>query len=132
MARADKNRVMACLDSIREALLVLMTEDQEFVESIELSTSSVKAIQVRFDRWRTALDSVLQSTANQPRCFSRELKQRLFDNNPTCALCNQHIAEVDDASVDHVKMYWLEGATVDENARLTHRYCNWARPKTTG
>ena len=128
MARADKNRVMACLDSIREALLSLMTEDQEFIESIELSTSSAKAINVRFDRWRAALDSVLQSTTNQSRCFSRKFKQRLFDNAPTCSLCNQYIAEVDDAAVDHVEMYWLGGATVPENARLTHRYCNWARP----
>ncbi len=130
MARVDKNRVMACLDSIREALLSIMTDDQEFIEAIELSTSSIKSIQLRFDRWRTALESVLQSTTNQPRCFSRELKQRLFDNNPTCSLCDQHIAEIDDAAVDHVKMYWLGGATVPDNARLTHRYCNWARPKT--
>jgi hypothetical protein len=26
-------------------------------------------------------------------------------------------------------MYWKGGKTISENARLTHRYCNWARSK---
>ncbi len=128
MAREDKNRVMANLDAIREALIFLMTEDQEFIDSIELSTSSVKAVTTRFDKWRSMLDRILG--AKQPRCFSRQLKESLYSANPTCALCGQHIADVDDAAVDHIRMYWLGGETIPENARLTHRYCNWARPKT--
>jgi hypothetical protein len=120
---------MACLDSIVEALIMLMTQDQDFIDSIELSTSSVKAVNMRFDKWRTALDAVLAPFPNQPRCFSRSIKQALFAANPTCTLCNQYIAELDDAAVDHIAMYWLGGATIPENARLTHRYCNWSRPK---
>jgi hypothetical protein len=129
MARADKNQVMARLDTIVEALIVLMTEDQDFINSIELSTSSTKAITTRFDKWRMTLDTILASNSKQPRCFSRSLKESLYGANPTCALCGQHIAELDDAAVDHIEMYWLGGATIPENARLTHRYCNWARPK---
>ena len=129
-ATADKNRVMANLDAIREALIVLMTEDQEFIESIELSTSSQKAVQKRFDKWRAALDAVLSTATKQPRCFSRMLKQEMYGIDPTCGLCGQHITDVDDAAVDHVEMYWLGGKTIPENARLAHRYCNWARPKT--
>ena len=129
MARADKNQVMARLDTISEALIVLMTQDQEFINAIELSTSSTKAVTARFDKWRMTLDAILASNPKQPRCFSRALKQTLHAANPTCALCHQHIAELDDAAVDHVQMYWLGGPTIPENARLTHRYCNWARPK---
>jgi hypothetical protein len=128
-ATANKNNVMANLDAIREALIVLMTQDQEFIDSIELSTSSQRAVKTRFDKWRMALEAILATTVKQPRCFSRTLKEELYKSNSTCEICGQHIAEVDDAAVDHIEMYWLGGKTIPENARLTHRYCNWARSK---
>ena len=31
--------------------------------------------------------------------------------------------------IDHFEQYWLGGKTELENARLAHRYCNWARSK---
>ena len=130
MARSDKNQIMARLDTIREALIVLMTQDQDFINSIELSTSSSRAVTIRFDKWRMALDAILGTDPKQPRCFSRSLKEKLYKLDATCKLCNQHISELDDAAVDHINMYWLGGATIEENARLTHRYCNWARPKS--
>jgi hypothetical protein len=126
---ADKNSVMANLDAVREAFIVLMTQDQEFIEAIELSTSSRQAVHMRFDKWRMALDAVLATTVKQPRCFSRALKTELYAKDSTCKICGQHIADLDDAAVDHIEMYWLGGKTIPENARLTHRYCNWARPK---
>lgn len=129
MARIDKNQTMACLDTIVEALIMLMTQDKDFIDSIELSTSSVRAVTTRFDKWRMILDAILASNLKQPRCFSHTLKENLYRANSTCALCGQHIAEIDDAAVDHIKMYWLGGETIEENARLTHRYCNWARSK---
>lgn len=125
----DKNLVMANLDAIREAWISLMTDDPDFIASIQLSTSSLKSVTYRFDAWRKVLSDVLSSTSTQPRCFTRALKQKLFDVNPTCQICNQQIAEVDDAAVDHIEQYWLGGKTIPENARLTHRYCNWARSK---
>jgi HNH endonuclease len=42
----------------------------------------------------------------------------------------QSIAEIDDSAVDHIKQYWKGGQTIPENARLTHRYCNWARARS--
>ncbi len=129
-AGRDKNQVMANLDAIREAFVVLMTEDQDFIDSIELSTSATKMVHLRFDKWRSALDAVLAPYPKQPRIFSRALKQELFNNNQTCAICGQSISDLDDAAVDHIAQYWLGGKTIPENARLAHRYCNWARPKT--
>ncbi len=129
MSRADKNQVMANLDSIREALIVLMSEDDEFIEAIELSTSSVKMVTRRFDKWRLTLERILENTSKQPRCFTRDLKKQLYESNSTCTLCGQHIADLDDSSVDHIEQYWLGGKTIQENARLTHRYCNWKRPR---
>lgn len=128
-AREDKNKVFQHLDAIREALINLMTHDQEFIDSIELSTSSVQAVTKRFDKWRLALQSILGTGKKEKRCFSLALKQELFENDQTCKICNQKIKEIDDAAIDHIKQYWCGGATIPENARLTHRYCNWARPK---
>ncbi|MCA1919278.1 MAG: DUF262 domain-containing protein [Flavobacterium piscis] len=128
-AREDKNKIYQNLDSIREALIYLMTNDQEFVESIELSTSSVQAVTKRFDKWRLTLQDIIGIAQKEPRCFSSKLKKELYKNDPTCKICGQKIQNEDDAAIDHIEQYWKGGKTIPENARLTHRYCNWARPR---
>ncbi|MBB5372465.1 GmrSD restriction endonuclease domain-containing protein [Acidocella aromatica] len=128
-ADADKNKVFHNLDAIREALIFLMTEDDEFIRSIEISTSSVEAVHTRFDKWRSALQSILGINQKEPRCFSYKLKEELMKSDQTCAICDQKILSIDDAAVDHIQQYWMGGKTIPENARLTHRYCNWARPR---
>ena len=127
-SREDKNKVYQHLDSIREALIYLMTSDQEFIDSIELSTSSIQAVTTRFDKWRLTLQEIIGIAQKEPRCFSLKLKQELYDKDPTCAICGQRIQNIDDAAIDHIEQYWTGGKTIPENARLTHRYCNWARP----
>ena len=52
-----------------------------------------------------------------------------YRNNPYCAIAIKKLREVDDAAVDHINQYWAGGATIPENARLTHRYCNNARSR---
>jgi hypothetical protein len=128
-AKEDKNWVFQNLDSIREALIFLMTSDQEFIDSIELSTSSVQAVTKRFDKWRIALQQIIGIQHREPRCFSHSLKQQIFDSDPICQICRQQIQLIDDAALDHIEQYWCGGKTVPENARLAHRYCNWARPR---
>jgi hypothetical protein len=128
-SQIDKNMVYQNLDSIREALIYLMTNDNEFINSIELSTSSIQAVTKRFDKWRMALQEIVGIHKKEPRCFSFKLKQDLYNNEVTCRLCNQRILNIDDAAVDHIEQYWTGGKTIPENARLTHRYCNWSRPR---
>ena len=128
-AREEKNIIFQNLDSVREALISLMTDNDEFISSIELSTSSLQAVTKRFDLWRSALQSVIGIGAKEPRCFSRTLKEALYKENPTCSICNHRIEEVDDSAVDHIEQYWTGGKTIPENARLTHRYCNWSRAR---
>jgi 5-methylcytosine-specific restriction endonuclease McrA len=106
-----------------------MTEDQDFIDAIELSTSSVKMVNVRFDKWLTTLKLIVGTPNKEPRCFSRTLKQELFAKNGVCTICGNAIADIDDAHVDHVEQYWLGGKTIPENARLTHRFCNMSRSR---
>ena len=128
-AEKDKNKVYQNLDSIREALIYLMTSDQELIDAIELSTSSVQAVTKRFDKWGLTLRNIIGIAQKEPRCFSLKLKQELYDDDPTCSICGQRIHDIDDSAIDHVEQYWTGGKTIPENARLTHRYCNWARPR---
>jgi hypothetical protein len=130
MARENKNMLYRHLDAIREALINLMTSDSAFIDAIERSTSSVQAVRTRFDKWRAALQAILAEDINQPRCFSYKLKEELMQADPTCAICGQRIQTIDDAAIDHIEQYWTGGRTIPENARLTHRYCNWSRPRS--
>jgi hypothetical protein len=124
-----QNQVHAALDSVREAVVDLMVSNKEFIDAILLSTSSKEKVRKRFDLARAAVEEVLRHHKVQPRCFSLSLKKELFASNPECAICKQQIQHLDDAAVDHVHQYWQGGKTIPENARLTHRYCNWARPR---
>ena len=128
-AREDKNKVFQNLDRVREALIDLMTNDQDFIDSILLSTSSKKAVLIRFDKWRFALQTILGIGVKEPRCFTYQLKQELFTSDDTCVICGNKIHHIDDAAIDHIVQYWTGGKTIPENARLTHRYCNNARPR---
>ena len=128
-ATEDKNTVFQNLDRIREALIDLMTNDQDFIDSIELSTSSKKAVTTRFDKWRLTLQSILGIGMKETRCFTHQLKEDLYTADDSCTICGNKILNIDDAAVDHIKQYWTGGKTIPENARLTHRYCNNARPR---
>ena len=128
-ARADKNAVFGNLDAIREAFINLMTNDVEFIDAIEIGTSEERKVVRRFDKWRNLLQGVLGEQVKLPRCFSYNLKEQLFNENPTCTICENQITQIDDAAVDHIEQYWLGGKTIPENARLTHRFCNASRPR---
>lgn len=128
-AREDKNVLYQNLDSIREAFISLMTDSQDFIDAIELSTSSLHAVTKRFDIWRLVLQDIVGVGKKEPRCFSSQIKESLFKNDGTCAICGQKIQEIDDSAIDHIKQYWMGGQTIPDNARLTHRYCNWARSR---
>lgn len=128
-AREDKNKMYQHLDQIREALIYLMTNDQDFIDSIELSTSSVQAVRMRFDKWRQTVENIIGNTEREPRCFTSSLKKELFDKDAICSICGNEIRNIDDAHVDHINQYWKGGRTIPENARLTHRYCNLSRSR---
>jgi hypothetical protein len=128
-ARRQKNIIYQHLDMIREAFINLLSNDEEFIRVIEISTSSFDSVIKRFDKLRLAVDDIIGINKREPRCFSFKLKLELFNNDPTCRICQQHIQNIDDAAIDHIEQYWRGGKTIPENARLTHRYCNWARPK---
>jgi hypothetical protein len=106
-----------------------MTNDDNFIESIDKSTAKTDAVLLRFRVWEDILEQIVGSY-KEKRCFSYKLKEEFYALDPTCAICGQRIRDIDDASLDHIHHFWLGGKTIPENARLTHRYCNWARSKS--
>lgn len=76
----DINMVMNTKDLIREAIIGLMTSDEKFIESISRSTSSKDMLQYRCEVVERLIKDVLNTTSKQPRCFTLEFKQYLFDN----------------------------------------------------
>ena len=125
----EKQQVMPNADDIRQKLIELMSNDEEFIDAIAgAGTESKEKIQIKFDKWISALKEII-NTPPEKRLFPFSLKKQLFDLNPTCAMpgCEQQILTIDDAELDHIEQYHNGGKTVPANARLVHRYCNKAR-----
>ena len=130
-AHYPKNQVVPHADAIREELIWLMSQDQEFVDSLMLSTSGVPQVRTRFDKWLGSLKEILGQPHHEPRSFRASDKEALYSapRGDICAweTCGQKILSIDDAEVDHVEHYWRGGRTELSNARLLHRYCNRKR-----
>lgn len=123
----EKRQIIQAADAIREDFLHLLATDTEFVDCIGRSTDRSERLKYRADIWRSRLKSIIEVPGRETRAFSKQLKLQLYSVNPSCAECQQNIPSPDDAEVDHVIHYWRGGATIPDNARLLHRYCNRAR-----
>jgi len=121
----EKNQVVPYSDLIREEMINLQVHNDDFLDTLTGSgTNSKTKIIKKFEIFGKTLKEILGYPKDEPRCFSNNLKQSLWDNNPECKLCNQKIIDISDAEVDHIICYWQGGKTIPENARLVHRYCN--------
>ncbi|MQW71573.1 DUF262 domain-containing protein [Sinorhizobium medicae] len=127
LAFYEKRQIIHAADAIREEFLDLMTNDTTFVDYIGRSTDKPERLKYRAQAWLDRLAAVISVPPNETRTFSRKLKETIYKTDPSCAICNQHVSSADDGEIDHVKHYWRGGATIPENARLTHRYCNRVR-----
>lgn len=123
----QKSDIVPNADRIYEEFLDLMTHDVVFSEYVTSTGDKAERVKYRAEAWKQRMDAVVGAPRSDPRTFSKKLKAELFEQDPTCTICNQQIQSLDDSEVDHVVHYWRGGQTVPENARLTHRYCNRAR-----
>jgi hypothetical protein len=71
--RYNKNQVIPRLVQIREALIQLMTNDDEFITAIETSTSSTKNVRTRFEKWLQTLERII----GQPRAQEQAAGHRI-------------------------------------------------------
>lgn len=126
-ARYEKRQIISVRDLIREKFIELSVSDQDFIDSVTLGTADPSRIRTRFKKWGDILETAINVPSGERRIFSFQEKQALFNSDPSCNICHQQIAHVDDSEVDHIKPFSQGGATSAENSRLAHRHCNRAR-----
>lgn len=119
----SKSQIYPHLEEINEAMMNLMLSDPKFIDSIQLKTSNSDMVEYRFKTWLETLDKIVREKQTD-RLFSYSVKKELYEKDPTCKICNQHINNIESAHVDHIVPYSKGGKTVIENAQLTHRWCN--------
>jgi hypothetical protein len=125
--RYEKSQIIPNADSIREELMWLLTNNDEFINSVSgAGTDTKEKTELKFQIWLSSLKKIVDKKV-EPRLFSFSLKEQLYKTDSTCSLCNQKIQTIDDSEVDHIDFYWRGGKTIEKNARLTHRYCNRSR-----
>lgn len=124
--RYDHGQLTRAADAIYEEYLDMIGADAQWVDRVRRASFEAARLEYTFSTWYSRLEKVLEPyDANDgQRAFSRQLKKEMFDTNATCSLCNQRIALIDDAVLDHDLQYWRGGRTVADNARLAHRLCN--------
>jgi hypothetical protein len=124
--RYDLGRITRAADAIYEEYLDMINTDTQWVDRIRRASFEAARLEYTFSTWYGRLEHVLApfDSNDARRAFSRRLKKEMFDTNPTCSICNQRIALIDDAVLDHDKQYWRGGKTVPDNAQLAHRLCN--------
>lgn len=120
----EKSQVVGKADAIRDALISLTIQDEEFRAAITAATGDKYRAIYRFDKWRETLAAVVGTGDVGARLFTAEVKRNLFMSSQQCAICSQTIHTIDDAEVDHVTPFSKGGTTDIQNAQLVHRYCN--------
>jgi 5-methylcytosine-specific restriction endonuclease McrA len=123
----SKNDVLANADYIREGLLDLMINNQNFKEQIIWQTSDTDVLKKRFKTYMEMLDNIIGNPQYAQRTFPFSVKEQLFNSNPYCAISGQKILAIEDAEVDHIIPFSKQGKTEISNAQLVLRYFNRAK-----
>ena len=125
----DLGALTRASDLIYEEYLDLISTDEKWVDYVKTSTGEIQRIDYSFSTWKQRLAEVMKVTDpnDSQRVFSRQLKEEMYRQDPTCKICNQRITVINDATLDHEKHYWRGGKTIPDNARLVHRQCNLQR-----
>lgn len=116
-------RVIKYKDRIEEALIDLMSSDQEFIDTIETSTGNMIFVKARFEKWIRSLQQILDNGTNLAGTFDYLLKFELYSSNNSCAVCGENIHIFDDATFHNLDRYWIGDQVILPGTRLVHRYC---------
>ncbi len=127
----DLAQITRGADAIFEEYVDLVSSDERWRDCVRRTTGDYTRLEYVFDTWNERLKLALSGAQpnDATRLFSRELKDQMFRQRPTCSICGQRITLILDAVLDHDEHYWRGGRTVPENARLAHRHCNLTRAR---
>jgi len=119
-------KVQAAAEQIRELFLFLLLTDAELSTAISKQTASTAFTKLRWTKFRSHVQPILDGTQIEPRFFDLQFRQDLWarDQSHRCQICTNQIHSFDDSTVDHKVPYSKGGRTSPENAQLAHRSCN--------
>ncbi len=120
----EKRDIVPKAQAIKEAFTEVMTEDKQFVESIEKGTYDKNRVVMRTEKWLAKLREVMGYPDKDRRLYTFDEKKALFSSSNSCHICSNEIAFIEDAHVDHLERYSEGGKTLIKNGKLSHRYCN--------
>jgi 5-methylcytosine-specific restriction endonuclease McrA len=118
------NKVQQSAEQLRELFLFTMLSDPEMQDAISKRTGSTLQTKLRWNKFRSLIDPIIDGTLVEPRFFEFSFRKDLFDKSPVCRLCKNQIHSLDDTTVDHIIPYSKGGKTTPENGQLAHRSCN--------
>ena len=75
----SKNDVLRNADFIREAMIDLMNNNQEFIDSILIQTSDREILKKRFKIWSEKLEEIITDKNYEKRVFPYSVKKELFE-----------------------------------------------------
>src|SRR5215472_7896909 len=101
-----------------------MLTDAELRDAISRRMGSTAQTKIRWNKFRSLVDSIIDGTLIEPRFFEFTFRSDLFNESPICQLCNNEIHSLDDSTVDHIIPYSKGGKTTPDNGQLAHRGCN--------
>jgi Protein of unknown function DUF262/HNH endonuclease len=117
-------KVQLAAEQIRELFLFTMLTDVEMQDAISRRTGSTVQTKIRFTKFKTLVDALLDGVLVEPRFFDLQFRKELWNKSHVCQLCKNEIHLFEDTTVDHIMPYSKGGKTVSANAQLAHRFCN--------
>jgi hypothetical protein len=123
----EKSRILPAAEAIREDFLDLITNDSSFYDYVTSTSDRPDLVRIYAETFHKRVEQVIASVGNGGRKFTLELKKKIYDAEPVCTVCGRLIREFDDATVHGVHLYWRDGKSIPNDARMSHRYCERAR-----
>jgi 5-methylcytosine-specific restriction endonuclease McrA len=121
----DKRQIVGKEQIIKDEFIDLVSEDKEFIESIEKGTYDTSKVKLRTEKWFNLLRKIIGYPQNERRIYTSEEKKYLYEKaDGICQICKNKISFLEDAHVDHIERYSEGGKTIIKNGQITHRYCN--------
>ncbi len=117
-------KVQLVADQLEEAFIFFLLTNPQVRLAISRQPAGKFATKLRWFGFKAEVEKILNGVYIEPRFFSREIRQQLYNDSKVCAICRNQIHAFEDCTVDHIKPYSKGGKTVLANAQLTHRSCN--------
>ena len=120
----NPGKVQFAAEQIREMYVLFLLTQPQVRLAISRQPAGTAATKLRWTRFKTQVQDILDGTNVEPRFFTLEFRRQLFQNDASCKICGNQIHVFEDSTVDHKHPYSLGGRTILENAQLAHRSCN--------